>query len=72
MSVKYLIKGGKADKVSFTRETRHGEIIYTFRIKDWESEKPMEMRRMAGGIPRMSFFTSKSTRMRRENGQLPG
>ena len=39
MSVKYLLKGENADKVVVTRETRHGENLYSFRIKDWDAEK---------------------------------
>jgi hypothetical protein len=42
MSIKYVIKGEKADKVNFTEESRHGEITYTFRINDWEAEKSYE------------------------------
>jgi hypothetical protein len=39
MSVKYLVKGNNADKVVFTREERHGEIVYHFRVTDWAAEK---------------------------------
>ena len=39
MSVKYVIKGNDKDKVQFTEESRHGEITYSFRVKDLAAEK---------------------------------
>lgn len=39
MSVKYVIKGLDKDKVRFTEETRRGEKIYTFSVKDLPADK---------------------------------
>jgi Domain of Unknown Function with PDB structure (DUF3857) len=39
MSLKYMVKGDHADKVVFSSEERHGEITYTFQVKDLEAEK---------------------------------
>jgi hypothetical protein len=42
MSLKYVIKGDHADKVVFTREDKHGEIVYTFHVKDMDGERAYE------------------------------
>ncbi|HZE85827.1 MAG TPA: DUF3857 domain-containing protein [Puia sp.] len=39
VSVKYVLKGDNASKVNVTQESRHGENVYTFRVKDWPAEK---------------------------------
>jgi hypothetical protein len=39
MSLKYMVKGDHANKVVFSSEERHGEITYTFQVKDLEAEK---------------------------------
>ena len=39
MSVKYVVKGNNADKVVFSQEVKHGEVVYSFHVKDLAAEK---------------------------------
>jgi hypothetical protein len=39
MSVKYIIKGDDKDKVTFKEENHHGEITYSFSVKNLPGEK---------------------------------
>ena len=42
MTVKYILKGNDTADIAFTSETRHGETVYTFQVKDLPAEKPYE------------------------------
>lgn len=52
MSVKYLLKGIDADKITVTKEVRHGENIYTFHTQDLPAEKPY------ADAPDVSWYTT--------------
>jgi hypothetical protein len=68
MSLKYVVKGNHADKVVFTREERHGEIVFTFHVTNLDGEKAYDD--APGGdwyATQVIFFIEK---YRDEKGQL--
>ncbi|HVS97412.1 MAG TPA: DUF3857 domain-containing protein [Puia sp.] len=40
MTIRYVLKGNDTGRIAFTRETRHGETVYTFEARDLPAEKP--------------------------------
>jgi len=40
MTVRYVLKGNDTGRVVFRQEEKHGEIIYTFQVKDYPADKP--------------------------------
>lgn len=42
MTIRYVLKGNDTAKIAVTKETRHGENIYTFQVNDLAAEKPYE------------------------------
>lgn len=68
MTVKYLMKGNDKDKIRVTEDSRHGETVYTFRVKDWPAEKGYEDEPDSRWFsPHVVFYIEK---YKDENGQI--